>query len=43
MTKSSDKKAWYEVLANAYAGLGMQEKAQEYEALAHPPKRWGEA
>jgi tetratricopeptide (TPR) repeat protein len=43
MTRSSDKKPWFEVLAKAYAQIGMGEKAREFEAKAHPPKRWGEA
>jgi tetratricopeptide (TPR) repeat protein len=42
MTRSSDKRPWFAVLAEAYARLGMQEKAQEFEAKAHPPKKWGD-
>ncbi len=43
MTKSPEKKPWFEVLAQAYARIGMEEKAREYEAKANPPKKWGEA
>jgi tetratricopeptide (TPR) repeat protein len=43
MTRSSDKRPWFEVLAKAYAQIGMEEKAREFEAKANPPKRWGEA
>lgn len=42
ITRSSDKRAWFEVLAEAYGCLGMQDKAKECEMKAHPPKRWGE-
>ncbi len=42
MTRSSDRRPWYEVLATGYERLGMEEKAKEFEAKAHPPKKWGE-
>ncbi|MDD1748221.1 MAG: hypothetical protein LUQ16_10710 [Methanomassiliicoccales archaeon] len=43
MTQSSDKQPWYEVLAQAYERIGLRDKAKEFEAKAHPPKKWGEA
>jgi tetratricopeptide (TPR) repeat protein len=43
MTQSSDKRPWYEVLALAYERIGLGDKAKEFEAKAHPPKKWGEA
>jgi len=42
ITKATDKKPWYEALANGYALAGMEEKAKEFEAKANPPKKWGE-
>jgi tetratricopeptide (TPR) repeat protein len=43
MTRTSEKGPWYEVLAQAYERIGLQDKAKEFEAKAHPPKKWGEA
>ena len=43
MTRSPDKRPWFEVLAQAYARIGLKEKAKEFEIKANPPKRWGEA
>jgi tetratricopeptide (TPR) repeat protein len=43
MTQSPDKRPWYEVLALAYERIGLKDKAKEFEAKAHPPKKWGEA
>jgi len=43
ITKAKDKREWYLALSEAYASSGMMDKAKEYDALANPPKKWGEA
>jgi tetratricopeptide (TPR) repeat protein len=43
ITKASDRRPWYKALAEGYAMAGMEDKANEFEAKANPPKKWGEA
>ena len=39
ITKAGDRRPWFRVLSDAYAG--MEDKAKEYDAKANPPKKWG--
>ena len=41
MSKSGDRAGLYRALSDAYALLGMKDKAQEYSAKIPAPRRWG--